>query len=128
MARRPVAARSHLLSHAARPAGPLARRGGALPPGATPTPMRDALGLNDPDSYGAAASKREEAARAALMRNELRAGLSQLPGPKNEYQIVVPELPGEDVLGVSGFHFGLCWVGGGGVGLGACGGRANTDC
>lgn len=71
-------------------------RGGPLPPGATPTPMRDALGLNDPDSLaGAAASRREEAARLALQRNELRAGLSQLPAPKNEYQIVVPELPGE---------------------------------
>lgn len=71
-------------------------RGGAGgPPSATPTPMRDALGLNDPDSFsGAAASKREEAARLALQRNELRAGLSQLPAPRNEYQIVVPELPG----------------------------------
>ncbi|GAB4822419.1 hypothetical protein N2152v2_009465 [Parachlorella kessleri] len=72
---------------------------GGLPPGATPvggTPMRDALGLNDPDAH-AAASKREEAARLALMRNELRAGLSQLPAPKNEYQIVVPELPEDEV-------------------------------
>ena len=60
------------------------------------TPMRDALGLNDPDAWAAMpASKREEAARLALQRNELRAGLSQLPQPKNEYQIVVPELPGE---------------------------------
>lgn len=63
-------------------------------PSATPTPMRDALGLNDPDSFGGTASRREEAARLALQRNELRAGLGQLPAPKNEYQIVVPELPG----------------------------------
>eukprot|EP00887_Chlorella_sp_A99_P003055 scaffold9.g3055.t1 len=72
---------------------------GGLPGGATPgaTPMRDALGLNDPDAFAAAASKREEAARLALMRNELRAGLSQLPAPKNEYQIVAPELPEEEV-------------------------------
>ena len=70
------------------------RGGGAGLPSATPTPMRDALGLNDPDSLAGAASKREEAARLALQRNELRAGLSQLPAPKNEYQIVVPELPG----------------------------------
>lgn len=66
--------------------------GGA--PSATPTPMRDALGLNDPDSFTGGASRREEAARLALQRNELRAGLSQLPAPRNEYQIVVPELPG----------------------------------
>ncbi|KAL4447677.1 hypothetical protein ABPG75_004896 [Micractinium tetrahymenae] len=73
------------------------RGGGGGLPGATPTPMRDALGLNDPDSYGgAAASKREEAARLALQRNELRAGLSQLPAPRNEYQIVVPELPEDE--------------------------------
>ena len=71
--------------------------GGGLP-SAAPTPMRDALGLNDPDSLAAAASKREEAARLALQRNELRAGLAQLPAPKNEYQIVVPELPGEPGL------------------------------
>lgn len=73
------------------------RGGGAGLPSATPTPMRDALGLNDPDSLAGAASKREEAARLALQRNELRAGLSQLPAPKNEYQIVVPELPGGSV-------------------------------
>lgn len=80
-------------------AGATPGRGGALPPGAAPTPMRDALGLNDPDSLaGAAASRREEAARLALQRNELRAGLSQLPAPRNEYQIVVPELPGEWTL------------------------------
>lgn len=62
------------------------------------TPLRDALGLNAPESMAAAASKREEAARLALMRNELRAGLSQLPAPQNEYQIVVPELPGESAV------------------------------
>lgn len=75
------------------------RGGGAGLPSATPTPMRDALGLNDPDSLAGAASKREEAARLALQRNELRAGLSQLPAPKNEYQIVVPELPEEEAAG-----------------------------
>lgn len=76
-------------------AGATPGRGGAAGPSATPTPMRDALGLNDPYSLGAAASRREEAARLALQRNDLRAGLGQLPAPKNEYQIVVPELPGE---------------------------------
>jgi pre-mRNA-splicing factor CDC5/CEF1 len=70
-------------------------RGGSVGPSATPTPMRDALGLNDPDAFTVAASKREEAARLALLRTDLRAGLGQLPAPRNEYQIVVPEMPGE---------------------------------
>jgi pre-mRNA-splicing factor CDC5/CEF1 len=80
-------------------------RGGGGLPSATPTPMRDALGLNDPDTFAAGAggsSKREEAARLALQRNELRAGLSQLPAPRNEYQIVVPDMPGGWVGGWEG--------------------------
>jgi pre-mRNA-splicing factor CDC5/CEF1 len=79
-------------------------RGAAAGPGATPTPLRDALGLNDPESL-AAASKREERARLALQRNDLRAGLAQLPAPKNEYQVVVPELPG----GWGGAGLTTCW-------------------
>jgi hypothetical protein len=97
-------------------------RGGGLP-SATPTPMRDALGLNDPDTFAAGAggsSKREEAARLALQRNELRAGLSQLPAPRNEYQIVVPDMPGGWVNGLlkrklcceeQGAHAVCCAVG-----------------
>lgn len=78
-------------------------RGGPLnlPPGATPTPMRDALGLNDPEAMLAGSSRQEEKIRAALVRNELREGLGQLPAPKNEYQIGVPELP-EDGMGEEG--------------------------
>jgi pre-mRNA-splicing factor CDC5/CEF1 len=74
------------------------RGGGAGLPGATPTPMRDALGLNEPESQrGAAASRREESARLAAMRSELRAGLGGLPAPRNEYQIVAPELGPDDM-------------------------------
>lgn len=32
----------------------------------------------------------------ALLRNDVRAGLVQLPGPKNEYQVMIPELAPED--------------------------------
>ncbi|KAI3429454.1 hypothetical protein D9Q98_005547 [Chlorella vulgaris] len=78
-------------------------RGGSVGPSATPTPMRDALGLNDPDAFTVAASKREEAARLALLRTDLRAGLGQLPAPRNEYQIVVPEMP-EDEAAEEGFE------------------------
>ncbi|GAX75409.1 hypothetical protein CEUSTIGMA_g2853.t1 [Chlamydomonas eustigma] len=66
--------------------------------GATPmrTPMRDELGLNDMDSLLVAGGKRAQQQRQAAMRSELRAGLSTLPTPQNEYQIEVPELPADD--------------------------------
>ena len=68
--------------------------GGVYPPGATPTPMRDALGLNDKEAMlYEAGTRQEEKLRAAVARNELRSGLGQLPAPKNEYQIAVPDLP-----------------------------------
>ena len=66
-------------------------------PGMTPmrTPIRDQLGLNDPDMLlPAEASRREARARDAMEKNNLRAGLAGLPAPKNEYQIVVPEVLG----------------------------------
>jgi pre-mRNA-splicing factor CDC5/CEF1 len=84
---------------------PTPGRGGSsgafLHPGATPTPMRDALGLNDKDAMlYEAGTRQEEKLRAALARNELRSGLGQLPAPRNEYQIAVPDLP--EGLGVDG--------------------------
>mmetsp|Transcript_24535 Transcript_24535/g.68288 ORF Transcript_24535/g.68288 Transcript_24535/m.68288 type:complete len:718 (+) Transcript_24535:87-2240(+) len=60
--------------------------------GATPQ-HRDELGLNDPEATPATRSAQRAA--AAMHRNELLAGLSQLPAPQNEYQIMVPELPQE---------------------------------
>ena len=38
-------------------------------------------------------NEREERVRQAAMRRELRERLSSLPAPRNDYQIVVPELP-----------------------------------
>jgi len=59
------------------------------------TPIRDELHINEgmetPDSSKA------ESRRQAEIRRNLLAGLSDLPVPKNEYQIVVPELPTEDI-------------------------------
>lgn len=80
-----------------------AGRVGGGAPGATPmrTPIRDELGLNDADSlamYGVPAdTKRAEQARLAALRSEVRAGLSSLPAPQNEYQLVAPEMP-EDAM------------------------------
>lgn len=60
-------------------------RGGATP-GATP--LRDQLGLNeDPE----AAIRSREQSRA------LKDGLSALPSAKNQYEIMQPELPAEDM-------------------------------
>ena len=72
---------------------PLRGPGGG--PGATParTPIRDQLGLNDPEFAGSEASQREMRLREAAERDSLRSGLAGLPAPKNEYQVMVPEVP-----------------------------------
>jgi pre-mRNA-splicing factor CDC5/CEF1 len=56
------------------------------------TPLRDSLNINPDDALEAGG-----ATPAALkgyqrqVRDQLRAGLSTLPAPKNDYEIVVPE-------------------------------------
>lgn len=81
-------------------ATPSGQFGGATPGGgATPmrTPMRDALGLNEPyDASGVEGGRRAEKARAAAARGELRAGLGSLPAPANEYAIEMPGAPADD--------------------------------
>lgn len=49
---------------------------------------RDALGLNDPDTLSMLdGSQKARRAAASMALNELKAGLSQLPAPQNEYQV-----------------------------------------
>ena len=55
------------------------------------TPIRDELGLNDPDNLAVGSTKQAERARQARMNSELRSGLAGLPKPQNEYEIRVPE-------------------------------------
>ena len=66
------------------------------------TAMRDALGLNANQTAtrtggggggggGVGAQYELERLQTAMVRSELRSGLSQLPAPKNEYQVVIPE-------------------------------------
>ena len=76
-------------------------RGGDVGPGATPlrTPMRDELGLNDMDSMVVGGGKRAQQQRQTALRSELRAGLSTLPAPQNEYQIEMPELADDGAEG-----------------------------
>eukprot|EP00898_Chlorokybus_atmophyticus_P003250 jgi/Chlat1/3926/Chrsp26S04028 len=64
-------------------------------PGATPTPVRDELRINDAEAL-TGENARAEKQRLAAIRNELRSGLGSLPVPKNEYQIVVPDLVDEE--------------------------------
>ncbi len=69
--------------------------GAGAVPGATP--LRDSLSINDPDAalVGQSIGRREEKARAKEALRDLRTGLSSLPAPTNEYEIVAPELPAE---------------------------------
>ncbi|GAQ83036.1 cell division control protein [Klebsormidium nitens] len=90
-------------------ATPLRTPGGliGMTPGATPagrgvgmtpgrTPIRDELRINDGSETPMSASARAEKLRQAEQRQHLRAGLTNLPAPKMDYQIMVPELPGDD--------------------------------
>ena len=65
------------------------------PPGSmTPghTPVRDQLQINQEDamseSFGSVRSMKQQ---AFDMKAQLRAGLSSLPAPKNDFEIVAPE-------------------------------------
>jgi hypothetical protein len=72
--------------------------------------MRDQLSIN-----GSEGMEREERAR-------LREGLSTLPQPRNEYQIVVPDLPADTGMDDDAMEEDDCGCGDGDDGLGA----ANT--
>ncbi|CAJ0956739.1 unnamed protein product, partial [Mesorhabditis belari] len=59
------------------------RTPGATPVGATPTPFRDQMGINQPGMDG------------MEQKAELRRALSSLPHPKNDFEIVAPDEEGE---------------------------------
>ncbi len=75
-----------------------------------PPTTSDQLGLNTTDTLTLAeGGPRAQRARQAMLRNELLAGLTQLPKPTMEYAIEAPELP-EEEEGVAGML-----LGGGGI-------------
>lgn len=86
-------------------AAPTPGRGGAPgggsgpPPGsasATPARLRDALAINaegEADGAKGAGSRAFERARAAAAAAALRRALAALPPPRNDYVVVVPDLP-----------------------------------
>jgi pre-mRNA-splicing factor CDC5/CEF1 len=59
------------------------------------TPLRDTLSINgnvDPNVIAAQQAQRNKRHQSSV-RKRLRAGLSSLPAPSNEYQLMMPELP-----------------------------------
>ena len=68
--------------------------GRTAPPGsATPsqTPLRDQLSINPEDSVAGFESAKSARQQQLEIRAQLRAGLSSLPAPKNDFEIVVPD-------------------------------------
>jgi pre-mRNA-splicing factor CDC5/CEF1 len=72
------------------------------------TPVRDQLGLNDPTAAGSGytaeeiVSLRAQKLAQAEMRAQLRAGLSTLPAPENEYSVALPDQLPEEEVGADG--------------------------
>ena len=64
------------------------------------TPLRDELGLNDQDAALTSAhlSLAQQRRQQLALRGELKAGLSSLPAPQNEYQIELPSSMEDDPM------------------------------
>ncbi|CEH15710.1 cdc5 protein [Ceraceosorus bombacis] len=78
-------------------ATPRSEVGSTVADGRTPlrTPLRDNLGLNAEDRLSSIADTPRDAKRAlAASRRELQAGLSSLPAPKNDFELVMDEEEG----------------------------------
>ena len=68
------------------------------PPGSTTpsqTPLRDQLNINPEDGIGGFESAKSARQQQLELRAQLRAGLSSLPAPKNDFEIVAPEAEGD---------------------------------
>merc|ERR1711997_1282419 len=59
-----------------------------------PTPLRDKLAINPEDSFGDASDRFHQ----REMKETLKMGLSSLPQPKNDFEIVIPEAMGEEAI------------------------------
>ncbi|XP_017770851.1 PREDICTED: cell division cycle 5-like protein [Nicrophorus vespilloides] len=57
----------------------------------TPTPIRDKLNINPEDAIDIGETPAAQLSFQQSRKDQLRAGLSTLPEPKNDYEIVVPE-------------------------------------
>ena len=56
--------------------------------------VRDKLAINPEDSFNDASDRFAQ----REMRETLKMGLSSLPQPKNDFEIVIPEAMGEDAI------------------------------
>ena len=68
-------------------------RSGAATPMTMATPLRDGLQINRQDQLMEIDTELEARRALDLQRQNVKLGLSALPQPKNEYQVVVPDLP-----------------------------------
>ncbi|KAF5298294.1 hypothetical protein FQR65_LT09805 [Abscondita terminalis] len=57
----------------------------------TPTPIRDKLSINPENGLDVGDTPAAHNTYQKTLKEQLRAGLSSLPAPKNDYEIVVPE-------------------------------------
>ncbi|KAF5305478.1 hypothetical protein FQA39_LY01569 [Lamprigera yunnana] len=57
----------------------------------TPTPVRDKLSINTENSLEVGDTPAAQTSYQKTLKEQLKAGLSSLPAPKNDYEIVVPE-------------------------------------
>lgn len=80
-------------SSALMPVGGASTRGGAS---FTPAHVRDKLNINPEDSLSVTETPAAYKHYQRQMKSSLREGLSSLPAPKNDYEIVVPDDEQED--------------------------------
>ncbi|XP_065171290.1 cell division cycle 5-like protein [Atheta coriaria] len=74
------------------------KSGAVVPAGlqSTPTPIRDKLNINTEDAIAEAMTPMSASSQKSF-KEQLRMGLSTLPQPKNDYEIVVPEQEEEKI-------------------------------
>ena len=61
-----------------------------------PTPLRDKLAINPEESFDDGSGSDRFHQRE--MKETLKMGLSSLPQPKNDFEIVIPEAMGEEAI------------------------------
>jgi len=84
--------------HGGSATGSSSSGGGATPLGSTP--LRDSMGINtEEDSSLLTPRSQSERMRQITMQESLRQGLSMLPEPSGNFDVVVPELPEDEERG-----------------------------
>ena len=62
-------------------------------PSVLPTPLRDGLQINRKGGFPEPDDELEQRRALDVQRQSVKLGLGSLPKPKNEYQVVIPDLP-----------------------------------